>query len=197
MKKGSASGFDRLMTFAKRLVSISEEEMNYASSLLKPVKITKNSHLIQEGQVCQHIAFINAGYLRIYYHDKQGEVTRDLNLPGTFITALTSFITQQPTKENIQAISDCELLMIHRDDVMTLYERYPKWERFGRLIIEQMYIEIQERLYAFISESAEERYRKLLENQPEILEHIPLRYVASYLGVTQPSLSRLRRQVIG
>jgi CRP-like cAMP-binding protein len=157
--------------------------------------LKKNDIFINESEIAKDIAFTNSGYLRVYYNHDGEEITRDITPLHSFVTALPSFISQKPSFEIIKAITDCELVTIKKTDLETLYNTYPNWERFGRLIIEEMFVESQNRIYAFITETAAERYKRLMSQHPDMIKEVPLKYLADFIGIKLPSLSRLRKNI--
>ena len=186
---------EALERFASRYSKFTETEWQAMVKRVKHRVLKKNEVLIAEGDIPKEIAFTNKGYLRLFYKHKNKEITRDISLIHTFLTALPGFIHNKPSYEVVSAATDCELLIISKKDLHFLYETYPAWERFGRRIMEEMYVNLQDRLYEFITLSAEERYLNLMRKSPDILLNVPLQYIASYLGVTQQSLSRLRKMI--
>lgn len=108
---------------------------------------------------------------------------------------MPSFVSQTPSFEIISAITDCELITINKKDLEFLYDKYQKWERLGRRIIEEMFVESQQRIYSFITESAETRYKKLLKQYPDMIRDVPLKHIADFLGIKLQSLSRLRKTI--
>ena len=191
-----AETYKNLIHCVSKYVSFSDREMLQALPFLKTIHLKKNECFIHEGETARHIAFTNKGFLRVFYNNYGEEITRDITPLNSFATALPSFITQTPSFEIISAITDCELFVIHKNDLEALYERYPKWERLGRRIIEDMFVAAQQRLYLFITENAETRYRRLLKEQPELLREVPLKYIADFLGIKIQSLSRLRKTIV-
>lgn len=187
--------FSPLVQFVSRYVDISENDFSAILPLIDIVTLQKGDVFIAEGEVASKIAFTSSGYLRVSYNHDGEEITRDITPLHSFATALPSFITQKPSYEIVTAITDCELLVIKKDDLDNLYNSYPKWERLGRRIIEDMFVEAQHRLYLFITEPAEVRYKRLVEQHPDMLHEVPLKYIADYLGVKLQSLSRLRRNL--
>jgi CRP-like cAMP-binding protein len=185
--------YKQLVQFVSRYVDISESEFYAIVPLIEIVSLRKGEVFIAEGEVASRIAFTNRGYLRVCYNHDGDEITRDITPLHSFATALPSFITQTPSYEIISAITDCELFVVSKFDLDNLYDNYPKWERLGRRIIEDMFVEAQHRLYLFITETAEVRYKQLLEQHPDMLREVPLKYIADFLGIKIQSLSRLRR----
>jgi CRP/FNR family transcriptional regulator, anaerobic regulatory protein len=187
--------YSNLKKFIGRYVEFSEEEFENLLPIIKCVCLKRNEIFIAEGEVANKIAFVNKGYLRVFYNIDAEEVTRDITPLHSFATALPSFITQTPSYEIISAITDCELFVIDKQDLESLYNAFPKWERLGRRVIEDMFVDVQRRLYLFITETAEVRYKLFLKRYPDMIHDVPLKYIADYLGVKIQSLSRLRKSI--
>jgi len=188
--------YDDLVKSLNNFVSLSPIEIEPFLSRVRELKLPKNTCWIDQGQIADQIAFVRKGYLRIYFNKDGNETTRDISSVNSFYTALTSFITQKPSFEIVSTITDCELLTISREDLYYMYEHFSSWQAIGRRVVEGMFVRLQKRIYNFITVSAEERYVKLLKEKPEVIQNVPLQYIASYLGITQQSLSRLRRKII-
>ena len=118
-----------------------------------------------------------------------------INTKHNIVTAHTSFTLQRPSMQYIQAITDSELLVLTHQSMEQLYRDFPRWERLGRLITERVYGYVESRVVDYLSLSPEERYRKLLDENSTLLKKVPLRYVASMLGITPETLSRIRNKV--
>ena len=189
------SNFNNLISFISKFVELTEIEKDIALSKVEVLNLKRNKILIDEGQVADIIAFTNKGYLRVYFNHDGDEITRDITPINTFATALPSFINQTPSYEIIRAITDCELFIIKRKDLEYLYDNFPKWERVGRRIMEDMFVDAQQRLYQFITQTAEVRYRMLLHHYPDMIQNVPLKYIADFLGIKLQSLSRLRKTI--
>ena len=176
-------------------VNFSQAEILALESITEVKHLKKNDIFINESDIANEIAFTNSGYLRVYYNHDGEEITRDITPLHSFVTALPSFISQKPSFEIIKAVTDCELITINKTDLETLYDTYPNWERFGRLIIEEMFVESQNRIYAFITEPAAERYKRLVKQHPDMIKAVPLKYLADFIGIKLQSLSRLRKRI--
>lgn len=185
--------YTSLVQFVSRYVDISVSDFNAILPLIDVVTLRKGDVFIDEGEIAKRIAFTNKGYLRVCYNHDGEEITRDITPLNSFATALPSFITQTPSYEIVSAITDCELFVINKTDLDNLYNNYPKWERLGRRVIEDMFVEAQRRLYLFITETAEVRYKQLVEHHPDMIREVPLKHIADFLGIKIQSLSRLRR----
>lgn len=108
---------------------------------------------------------------------------------------MTSFLTQKSTLENIQALENCSLLQLHFDDLQKIYKKYPTWESFFRQLLQEAYIETTKRVEGFITKSAEQRYNEFIVNRPDLIQRVPQQYIATYLGITPVSLSRIRGKI--
>ena len=186
---------DNLLHFINQFVDFTEKEVESVKEFVQIIQLNKNEIFIREGEIANEIAFTNSGYLRVYYNHEGEEITRDITPLHSFATALPSFVSQKPSFEIISAITDCELFVIRKEDLEFLYLKYPKWERLGRRIIEEMFVESQRRIYSFITETAETRYKRILKQYPDMIRDVPLKYIADFLGIKLQSLSRLRKNL--
>jgi CRP-like cAMP-binding protein len=165
--------------------------------MMRPKKMQKGDFFVKEGKICQEVAFVVSGLFRSFYYTSNGEeVTYCFTFKNNFITAYSSFITQQKTQENIQAIEAIELLTISKQSIDTLEKTSANWLRFFKYMAEQEYVKMEKRIFLLQKESAETRYKDLMLNKSEYLHQIPLNYLASYLGITQRHLSRIRAKIM-
>jgi len=184
-----------LDTTLNKFIKLSGVELDALHERVWVRKIEQHVVLVDETNVADHIMFVRKGYLRTYFDKDGDEITRDISSVNSFFTALTSFITKKPSFEIVSTITDCEVLMIGRDDLNYLYQHHSNWQMIGRRIVEEMFVRSQKRIYSLLTKSAEERYLKLMHEKPDVLQNVPLQYIASYLGITSQSLSRLRRKI--
>jgi len=185
---------DELELFITHYCKLNDEELNLIANKFVKKAIPKGRHILKRGQICRHLIYTIEGNFRIYYKDDSGkEITTWLVFDDMIATELASFITQQPTKFNVQAIYDSTITSISYDDLHKLYNEIPKFQEFGRKIAEEVVVGAINRVVSFQNETADKRYIKLL-SRSEYLQQIPLKYVASFLGVTDTSLSRIRRK---
>jgi len=174
---------------------VSNEELQAVADKLQVLNLKKNDFFVKEGDIANYVAFVRSGYLRIYFNHEGEESTRDISSIHSFVTAFASFIAKTPSFEVVRAITNCELLIIHRDDLNRLYKQFPALGSIGRRIMEEMFVRMQKRMYSLLTLNAETRYRNLLKEKPDFIQNIPLQFIASYLGITSQSLSRLRRSI--
>lgn len=159
---------------------------------LEQVSLAKGDFLITEGKTCNHVYFLEKGCVRGYYNLDGKEITYWFAFENNFVTSLLSFITRKPGMENVQLLEDSTLWAITYDDLQRLYDKHADIGRLGRIMHERYYVMLEERFVSNHFKEARERYENLLAQRPHVLQRVPLGYVASYLGMTQETLSRIR-----
>lgn len=185
-----------LFQYINQWIDLTSEEFDSLSGILTSKKLRKKDHIAEEGKICQNMFFALEGYVRFYHLDAKGnEITSDFYFAPSFLTSYTSFITGTPSFVNVQAMTDMEVLEFSKNDLYNLYNKHPKIERLGRLLAEHVAITSEQHLFLLLNQTAETRYRTLLKNHPQYVHTIPLQYIASYLGITQETLSRMRKSI--
>ena len=174
----------------------SKEEIAGFLPLFEYRTLSKMGYFAQAGQVCKEVAFIESGIFRSYYHTEKGDdVTYCFRFPNGMLGAYSSFISSGPSVENLQALTEAKIWVLTKKKVEDLEASDPKWTKFLKIIAEQQYIELEERVFQLQKESASSRYGSLLKKQPDYIQSIPLQYLSSYLGITQRHLSRIRKSL--
>ena len=158
----------------------------------KKHSLKKGRHLIRIGETENYFYFIHSGVLRAYTDKDGNEISVGFTYNGDFSGAFDSFIGRIPSWFGIQALSPCEMLRVTYDDLMKLFDSSHQIERWGRIFISEMLIRMAKRQVEVRSFSAEERLSRLEQNSPQIFQFVPLKYLASYIGMTPETLSRLR-----
>jgi CRP-like cAMP-binding protein len=177
-------------------ISLTREEELQVKRYLTPKKLRKKQYLLQEGDICKSIAFIEKGALKAYSIDESGnERIIQFGMEGWVISDLYSFITGDPATYNIDAIEDAELVLISKQAHEELLQQLPKYETFTRLNITGAYIAMQKRLTSILSSSLEERYANFIALYPDIVQRVPQHMIASYMGLTPETLSRVRQKM--
>lgn len=161
----------------------------------KEIVLAKNEYLLTEWKLCRHLYFLQQGALRGCYTLRGKEITHWFAFENDFVTSFHSFITGQPAVENIQSLEGSVLWSISKEKLNTLLDNFPEIERLVRIIYENYYIRLEERFINSQFKSAGERYEDLLQHSPHIIERVPLGYIASYLGISQETLSRIRGRI--
>lgn len=188
--------FELLLQSIKERVVITDEEFEFCKTLFIPKKLRKRQYLLQEGDVNKYTSFVEKGMLRTYTVDEKGnEPILQFSFEGWWVADLYSFLTDEPSNYNIEALEDCELLLITKVSWDEMLDKIPALERYFRILIQNSLIATQRRLMGSISETAQEKYSKLINNFPGCLHRVPQHMIASYLGITPETLSRIRGQM--
>lgn len=162
---------------------------------LKVELIKKGEFLATEGAVCNKIAYISSGLFRIFYLKNGTEINTCFCLENSLTSSFESFVNRTTSKENIQAIEDSTIVTITNDKLLKLYQLSPHWHSISRLLTERECLRLTNRATSLSFESALEKYKSLLANQPEIIKRVPIQDIASYLGVSRETLSRIRSKL--
>lgn len=189
--------FDIFFQNFNNKVPITAEEKLQIKRYLIPKKLRKKQYLLQEGDVCRQLAFIEKGTLKSYSIDDKGnERIIQFGVEGWVIADLNSFETGEPATYNIDAINDSELILITKTAHKELMQKFPKYETFTRLNITGGYVAMQKRLTSIISATLEDRYTGFIDAYPDIVQRVPQHMIASYMGLTPETLSRLRQKMM-
>lgn len=156
----------------------------------------KNELLLEENKISKETHFLESGFIRSFTFDNNGnEVTTNIFSAPCFVNDFLSFFKQQPTKENIQTLTNCRLWKMSFQAVQSNFHSYPEFREFGRMMLVTNYSILQDRMLGMIKHTAENRYSKLMKLHPHIFQNVPLKIIASYLGITDTSLSRIRKEI--
>lgn len=184
--------------YIKDYLGIGGKDLSPVANLFTRKTLNKNDYLLKIGQYSNSLSFVTVGYLRMYAYNVVGDkqVTQWISNQGMFITDLSSFIFGTPSRWNIQAISDCELYSISKEKYDKIGEHVSNWKELDKLFIAKCFVSLENRVFAQLSMTSEQKVRNWLEINPEIFNQVPLQYVASMLGMTPETLSRVRRKMI-
>ena len=190
-----SASIESLLSYFNRLIPLNKEEQEMVRESFRSRSYRKKQYVLQEGDISTQFNYVISGCLRMYKVDDQGNIHILQFAPeGWWISDLGSFHSVSPSELNIDAIEDTEVLQIKRDDLITLYKQAPKFDRIFRVLIEKSFIQQQKRLLQTISSTADYRYQSFLDTYPQLVNRISQKQVASYLGITQEFLSRLRNR---
>lgn len=188
--------FEFLHQKVSETISITDEEFEYAKTLFIPKKLRKKRFLLEDGDPCIYTTFVEKGLLRSFTVDEKGnEHILQFGMHGWWVADLYSFLTGEPSEYNIEALEDSELLLITKSSWDLLLKEVPPFERYFRILIQNNLIATQRRLMGTMTTTAEDRYNKLMQDFPDISQKVPQHMIASYIGVTRETLSRLRSQL--
>ena len=153
----------------------------------------KNDKLHETNQMCNHLYIIQKGIARAFYYKDGKDITAHFAFENESITAIDSFIQRKKSKYVIEVLENSEVVSISHQDLHNLLDKKPEYEKFGRLFLEQIYVDLADRIEDLLFFTAKERYEKLIKNNAMILQRVNLGHIASYLGITQETLSRVRK----
>ena len=186
---------NKLSAFIQSVFSMPSQKAEEIVSRFSEKHLAKNELLLKEGKICTIYCFVENGFLRAYTHDVEGnDITTAFYKENQVVCELFSFFKKVPSRENIQAITDCQLLYITFDELQNIFHNMPEFREFGRTILVNAYAQLKQRMLAMIQETAEQRYASLLQSSPDIFQYVPLKNIATYLGITDTSLSRIRKE---
>ncbi|AYZ11626.1 Crp/Fnr family transcriptional regulator [Chryseobacterium arthrosphaerae] len=186
---------ETLISYFNHIIPLNKEEINLVNDYFKPRLYRKRQYILQEGDVCKQFNFVVKGCLRTYRIDKKGNMhILQFATENWWTMDIASFHEKKPSGLNIEAVEDTVVLQINYQDLIQLYRKAGKFDRIFRVLIENAYVTLQNRLLENISSTAEERYTTFLEVYPHLLNRLPQIQIASFIGVTPEFLSRLRNK---
>ncbi|WP_213278984.1 Crp/Fnr family transcriptional regulator [Chryseobacterium indologenes] len=188
---------DQLYQLISENVKLSDSDRVLCTQYFEPVLYPKNRIIEEEEKIPQYLYFVVSGFVRLFhYNDKGDEITTHINCPPGFITSYSNFTSQSKSDENLECITECELLRITKPDLDLLMQQSSVFKDFSFLIFQQSLSYNEQRAKELATLTAEKRYLKLMAQNPEILHNVPMQYIASFLGMNPKSLSRIRKQII-
>ena len=180
----------------EKKITLDKDEWESLKLFFIPKKLRKRQYLLNAGDVCQYVCFVEKGLLRSFSIDKNAnEHVVQFALEGWWISDMGSFLSGDEAVYNIEALEDAELLLLTRQAMDEMLNKIPKMERFFRLLMQKNIVVLQRRIVGTLSLSAEEKYKRMMMLYPDILQRSPQQYIASFLGITPETLSRVRKQV--
>lgn len=187
--------YDLILKNITRFIELTNEEKKFFTSLLKIKKLRKKQYLLQEGDISRYEYFVNKGCIRAYSIDEKGqEHIVQFAIEDWWIGDMYSFLTQTPARLTIDALEDSELFCLDSSSLEILFKQVPKFERFFRMLVQNAFIAGQRRIIETMSLTADDRYCSFIEKYPLMEQRLPLKQIASFLGITPESLSRIRSQ---
>jgi len=182
--------------FILRYGNINEQQAEFIASKSTAIEITKDGYFSEAGKIAQRVGFITEGILRVCYYDNKGEeITKYFIDENNLVVDLESFDNQISSTAYVQAITDCKMIVFSRKDWLELLQTIVGWDAIVHKMISRALMQKVERRSPLVSEDGTTRYLKFLEIYPTVANRVPLSYIASYLGVTQSSLSRIRKNI--
>jgi len=187
---------DNLSDYIQQLVAMSPDKSHLLAEAFEKIQVPKNTLLISENKISKATYFLESGIVRSFTFDNNGEeVTTNIYEAPCFVNDFLSFFKQQPTAEAFQTLTDCSIRQMSFEQVQYYFHTYPEFREFGRMMLVTNYSNLHERMLGMIKDTAEVRYLNLLQKHPDVFKHVPLKIIASYLGITDSSLSRIRKEI--
>jgi CRP-like cAMP-binding protein len=187
--------YELILKNISRHISLSPAEEKYFLTLLKPRTLRKRQYLLQAGDVCRYESFVTKGCFSAYTVDANGaEHIAMFAIEDWWISDLYSFLTGTPATQHVEALEESEVLQIEKNDLEKLYVEIPKFDRFMRILLQNAFVANQQRILASISQTAEEQYLGFIKKYPTLEQRIAQHQVASYLGITPETISRIRKK---
>lgn len=188
---------DHLFKLFDSYVKLTDSDSEFCKPYFELRSVTKNNIVEEENRVPKHLYFLINGFMRLFYYDENGdEITTLIASPNQFVTSFTHFIHETKSNENLECITNCEFYQIERSKLVELIDQNENFKKLSLVIFEKSVATNQIRANDFATLTAELRYKKLIEQQPEIVQNVPIQYIASYLGIKPQSLSRIRKQIV-
>ncbi|WP_435357029.1 Crp/Fnr family transcriptional regulator [Emticicia sp. SJ17W-69] len=186
---------NNLLLFIQNILPIPTTIATEIVNHFKDISIPKNHYLVQEGKISNEYVFLLDGLIRSYTFDTEGnDITTNFYTKNHIVLEVSSFFNRTPAQESFQALTDCKGLIINYEQVQILFHSIPEFREFGRKVLVQNITTLKQRMLSMINQTAEERYEDLILTKPEILQNAPLKNIATYLGITDTSLSRIRKE---
>ena len=186
--------YKHILQLLGSLSPLGEDEMKLIQSSLKPFLLKKGEFFLESGKINRYVGFLHKGLVRYFVYNHGEEATFEFTREGEFVADYQSFNNKVPSNQNIQAIEDCEMLIINYTDLQKIFNETPNGNLIGRRIIEHRFDIMVNQLLAIYMQDHVERYKSFMDNYSDLAQRIPQYLIASYVGVKPPSLSRIRRK---
>lgn len=170
------------------------QEAELVISFFNTIELQKSEYLLRTNQKCNQLAFLEKGIIREYIQTDGKEITKWISTKGYFIVDLSSFLFDQPSRWNFQALTDCEFSTISKENYIKLGQQFPKWAALEKNFLAGCFIALENRIINHLSMTAEERYEYFFDNYKELFLSVPQQYLASMLGMTPETFSRIRKK---
>lgn len=186
---------DEIRKLLNTYTTQSDEDWHFFRSKLSSKTYPKNSVILKKGKVENYISYVEKGILRLFIPKIENDITFGFIFPGEFVSAYDSFLTQTACQYQVQSLTVSKLWQINRKDLQEVYSQTKNGNEIGRKNAERLFLIKSKRELSLLTKTAEERYLDLFSERPELIQYIPLKYIASYIGVTPQALSRIRKRI--
>jgi CRP-like cAMP-binding protein len=185
-----------IVNYIQQTINMPKDKAELIASKFEYIELNKNETILEEGKISKQTVILAEGFIRSHTTDTNGvEITTNIFSPYAFVNDVLSFFKQVPASESFQAITPCKVWRMSFDDVQQGFHGMPEFREFGRMMLITNYSALKRRMLGMIKDTAEKRYTKLLQQHADIFQNVPLKMIATYLGITDTSLSRIRREL--
>ncbi len=185
---------NELEHYIQTYFGVRNDDIQIIEKLFTVTYLQKGEFYLVQEKYCQKLSFLKSGLMRVYANAEDKEVTQWISNDGSFITDLSSLIFETPSRFNIQALSDTELYTIHKENYLKIGSLVPRWHELEKLFIAKCFTMLEDRMFRHLSMSAEDRYDYFFNQNPTLFNQVPLQYIASMLGMTPETFSRIRKK---
>lgn len=193
--KDYCNGMTELEEYIHTYFGLQQENLEKMAGFFREESLSKGKYFLKAGHYAEKLSFVRSGLIRVYVATEDKEVTQWISSPGYFITELSGWLFHTPSRWNMQALTDCTLYSINREDYRQLGTVVDQWHEIEKLFIAKCFTIIEDRVFGLLSMSAEERYKVLFEKHRELFRDVPQQYLASMIGMTPETFSRIRRKL--
>jgi CRP-like cAMP-binding protein len=186
---------DSIKRYLTQKLEITTQEWSIFSSLITKKELNKSTIFLSKNEIEKHLSFVEVGTIRFYVPYEETDLTFAFIFENDFVCAYDSFLTQKPCMYNAETLTKTTLWQLSYDNLKKLYTQLPKSNVFGRLLTEEIYLKKAQRELSLLTKSPEERYLELFNSRPQLIKTIPLKYIATYIGITPQALSRIRKRI--
>ena len=183
-------------TELSKMVNLTKNELLVISGFFKTKHYKKGEYFLEEGKLCNHVGFVDKGLFNYFYLDNGTQRIRGFFFPNNFISNYSCFLENNKSKAFIQAMEDCTVTLLHKDDLNSLYETLPKFYEMSNSIVQDLYLGVSKKYESFLIDSAQDRYLELIKSRPILFKRIPQYMIASYIGITPEGLSRIKKRIV-
>ncbi len=186
---------EQIREYFEKAFKLTDKDWQIFSSKLIRQEFRRNHLLLKAGQIENHLSFVGKGIIRFYIPTEENESTFDFAFDNSFFSGYSSFLTRSPAVYQIETLTDTLLWRLTYDDLQAIYKETEIGNEIGRQASEQLFLRKSKRELSLLNQTAEQRYLDLFTEQPRLLKQIPLKYIASYIGITPQALSRIRKRI--
>ena len=187
---------NNLVLELSKMADLTKSDLSIISPFFKTKHYKKGEYFLEEGRFCKYVGFVNEGLFNFFYLDNGVQRTRGFFFPNSFISNYSCFLENNKSKTFIQAMEDCTVTILHKDDISFLYETLPKFYELSNSILQDLYLDVSKKYESFLIDSAQDRYLELIKSRPMLIKKIPQYMIASYIGVTPEALSRIKKRIL-